>query len=417
MAQPHARLHELYERWINNSATEPEKAEFFSLMQTVDDPEVLDAAMQDVWLQQQDDQYFTADKRGQLANTILQQYRPQQEEEVVQPVHRIHFLRTAWFRYAAAIILLVGVGVTGWYLLRAPQQDVATITPNKPTDIAPGGNKAILTLADGTVIDLDKAANGALATEGESKISKQADGRLEYQRANSPVLSGAEGSTDHSQFNTLKTPKGGQYQITLPDGTKVWLNAASSITYPTAFTGNERRVTMTGEIYLEVATLQLRPGQKMPFIVNVPGGNSVEVLGTHFNINAYSDEDAVRTTLLEGKVKVVNRQHAAVILKPGEQASLSHSSQLSHPIPVQTDGVIAWKNGAFNFNDKKLVEVMRQLSRWYDVDVIYENNNIPDKTFYGEMGRNLNLSQCLTILEKMQVHFRIEAGRKLIVMP
>src|SRR6187551_3432940 len=123
MAQPHARLHELYERWINNSATEPEKAEFFSLMQTVDDPEVLDAAMQDVWLQQQDDQYFTADKRGQLANTILQQYRPQQEEEVVQPVHRIHFLRTAWFRYAAAIILLVGVGVTGWYLLRAPQQD------------------------------------------------------------------------------------------------------------------------------------------------------------------------------------------------------------------------------------------------------------------------------------------------------
>ncbi len=416
MAQQHARLHELYERWMNNSATEPEKAEFFGLMQTVNDPEVLDAAMQEVWLQQQNDQYFTADKRSQLANTILQQYRPQQEEEVTQPVHRIHFLRTAWFRYAAAIILLIGVGATGWYLLRTPKKDVAAITPTTPKDIAPGGNKAILTLADGSVIDLDKAANGALATEGESKISKQSDGRLEYQRTNSPL------TTHHSLFNTLKTPKGGQYQITLPDGTKVWLNAASSITYPTAFTGNERRVTMTGEIYLEVTK-----DKSKPFHVQFTHGNGqhydVEVLGTHFNVNAYTDEPVASTTLLEGSVKVGGNNRQSAILKPGEQAiavagplTTHHSPLTIHHSP-DLEQIIAWKNGAFNFNDKKLVEVMRQLSRWYDVDVIYENNNIPDKTFYGEMGRNLNLSQCLTILEKMQVHFRIEAGRKLIVMP
>ena len=426
MAQQHARLHELYERWINNSATESEKAEFFSLMQAVNDPEALDAAMREIWLQQLDDQYYTPDKRLQLAHTILQTYRPQLEEEVMQqPVHRVHFLRTAWFRYAAAIILLAGAGVMGWYLLHTPKQEVATITPATPKDIAPGGNKAILTLADGSVIDLDKTGNGTIAKEGKTIVNKKEDGQIEYQGAHSPL------AIDHSlAFNTLKTPKGGQYQITLPDGTKVWLNAASSITYPTAFTGNERRITMTGEIYLEVSKDKTKP-----FHVQFTHGGGrqydVEVLGTHFNVNAYNDEPVAATTLLEGKVRQraegkgqrAENINVEVILKPGEQAivkasplTIAHSPLTINHSP-DIDQIMAWKNGAFNFNDKKLVEVMRQLSRWYDVDVIYENNNIPDKTFYGEMGRNLNLSQCLTILEKMQVHFRIEAGRKLVVMP
>jgi len=206
----------------------------------------------------------------------------------------------------------------------------------------------------------------------------------------------------------------------LPDGTKVWLNAASSITYPTAFTGKERRVTMTGEIYLEVTK-----DRSKPFHVQFTHGSGrvydVEVLGTHFNVNAYGDEPLASTTLLEGKVKIGGNGES-VMLKPGEQAivlasplTTDHSPLTIHHSP-DIDQIMAWKNGAFNFNDKKLVEVMRQLSRWYDVEVIYENS-IPDKTFYGEMGRNLNLSQCLTILEKMQVHFRIEAGRKLVVMP
>jgi len=320
------------------------------------------------------------------------------------PVFGIH--RSAnWRLYAACaamVILLLGAGYYWFIIPGSPKANPTAKLADKPIkDIQPGGNKALLTLADGTVIDLDKAANGELAKESGSRVSKKEDGRLEFQEAHSPL------TTDHSPssspaFNTLTTPNGGQYEIVLPDGTKVWLNAASSIRFPNSFTG-ERKITMTGEAYFEVAH-----NAQLPFIVNVNDKEEVRVLGTHFNINAYENENAIRTTLLQGSVKVEtgNRQSAignnTVILKPGEQVSLSQTSQLSHPIPVQTADVMAWKNGLFNLAGANLKDFMHQVERWYDVTVQYEGV-LPNMVFEGKLNRGVPLSDIIDYLKNLGV--------------
>jgi transmembrane sensor len=340
-----------------------------------------------------------------------------QNQEHVRPVHRVHFLRK-WGWAAASIILALSLGV---YLLTTknnrtlPPADVV-----QAAEIAPGKNGAVLTLADGSQVVLDSLGNGVVAAQNGAQVVLKG-GALAYDpngAANGDVA-----------YNTMSTPKGRQFQVTLPDGTKVWLNAASSLRYPTAFTGRERKVTVTGEAYFEVAH-----NANLPFVVNVNDKEEVTVLGTHFNINAYENEKAIHTTLLQGSVKVGSRQWAvgsgekaegsrqkaetkeqSVVLKPGEQVSLSHTSQLSQPIPVQTGEVIAWKNGLFNFEGASLGEIMRQLERWYDIEVSYEKG-IPNVEFEGKMTRDVPLSDLLSMLERSDIHFKVE-GRKLIVLP
>jgi transmembrane sensor len=319
-------------------------------------------------------------------------------------VHRIHFGRLRRWMAAAAVILLLGAGAWFW-LDRAHKADYAKEKKQADhivNDALPGGNKAILTLADNSRIVLDSAANGQLAQQGKTTVIKSGEGKLVYD-ANALAI-------DHSplSYNTLATPRGGQYQLVLPDGSKVWLNAASSIRYPTAFTGNERKVDITGEAYFEVAK-----DPKKPFIVNIGGGGRVEVLGTHFNINSYEDEARVRTTLLEGAVKVA-KDAATAILKPGEQAVIADHSPLTIDHSPDLEQVMAWKNGLFDFSKADIQTVMRQITRWYDVEVVYEG--IPKGTFSGGVSRNTNLSNVLKILELSDVKFRIE-GRKLIVKP
>ncbi len=336
-------------------------------------------------------------------------------------VHRIHFLRRSWLWYAAAAIILLGIGVFIWKKNKQGAETAVNHPVYPPADILPGGNKATLTLANGQVITLDSAADGALAKEGNTNIVKLSNGQVSYTAAtNSRLLAEAT-------YNTMTTPRGGQYQLTLPDGTKVWLNAASSLTYPTAFTGKERKVTLRGEAYFEVSSDKARP-----FKVVIGKGAEIEVLGTHFNINAYPDEPDARTTLLEGSVKV-SQVDQSLLLRPGQQALLvetrvgggpvgsadrslhvaDHSlSMADNPDLAQ---VMAWKNGSFLFDRTSLDVVMRQLSRWYDVDVVYEKG-IPAVRFAGEMKRDLNLSEVLAILHKMEVHCHIE-GKKLIVTP
>jgi ferric-dicitrate binding protein FerR (iron transport regulator) len=261
------------------------------------------------------------------------------------------------------------------------------------------------------VIDLDSSGAGLLAQQGNTSIINK-DGKIIYDP-------NKKGSGDLI-YNTISTPRGGQYQLVLPDGTKVWLNATSSIKFPVAFTGNTRAVELTGEAYFEVATVHLRSGQKMPFKVNVANKAEVEVLGTHFNIMAYNEEEAIKTTLLEGAVKVNTQQatlsgvEGSAILKPGEQVSISHSSQLSQPIPVQTEEVVSWTNGKFHFNNADIKVIMRQIARWYDVDVEYRN--ISSQTQLGGIvSRKENLRQLLDYFEIAgKVHFTLE-GRKIIV--
>jgi transmembrane sensor len=317
-----------------------------------------------------------------------------------------------WRLYAACAAMVIVVLGAGYFWFGTSRFSHKENTPEKLAgktvqDVLPGGNKATLTLADGRVIDLDKAANGELAKEDGSTVSKKEDSRLEFQGAHSPL-------TTHNSpaFNTVTTPNGGQYQVVLPDGSRVWLNAASSIRFPTSFAG-DRKITMTGEAYFEVVH-----NDRMPFKVTIPpqpggpDGAEVTVLGTHFNINAYDNERAIHTTLLQGSVKVTigNRQSAignnTVVLKPGQQAILSHTSQLSHPIPVQTEEVIAWKNGLFNLAGADLKDLMRQVERWYDVTVQYEGA-VPNIEFQGKLNRAVPLSDIIDYLKNLGVECRL----------
>lgn len=266
-------------------------------------------------------------------------------------------------------------------------------------DVLPGGDKATLTLADGTTIVLDDAQNGTLAQQGSAKVIKL-DGKLSYDQAKK--------NFSEVVYNTISTPKGGQYQLELPDGSLVWLNASSSIHFPTSFVENERRVDVTGEAYFEVAK-----NPSKPFIVSV-NNSEIQVLGTHFNINSYNDEDDMKTTLLEGSVKFVSGANIN-ILKPGQQSQLAKNGDIKVVSDVDVDKVVAWKNGLFEFENAGIETVMRQLSRWYDVDVEY--NGKPDDIFIAEMRRNIKLSDALKALELTgKVRFDIQ-GKKIIVMP
>ncbi|MBL7734059.1 MAG: FecR family protein [Chitinophagaceae bacterium] len=324
-------------------------------------------------------------------------------------VHSVHFMRTSWFRYSAAVVLLLGIGAYIWNIkpdkAAAPMADTPAL-PAVQDDAPPGSDKAILTLADGSSIALDSASSGQLAVQGNTQVLKLADGQLRYN------VSGNAG--DKPMYNTMRTPRGGQYKLTLPDGTRVWLNSASSITYPAVFIENERTVSITGEAYFEVAKITDPVTHKAarPFKVEA-NGMTVEVLGTYFNINAYGDETDIKTTLLEGSVKIWHGGLSG-ILKPGEQSQVNDQLGIKILKNANLEETMAWKNGLFYFSNANIQTVMRQLARWYDVEVVY-SGKIPVREFQGEIQKNLNLAQVLNILGKMEVNFQLE-GKKLIVM-
>ncbi len=305
---------------------------------------------------------------------------------------------------AAAILLFIGFGVYFFSLKDKVPETSSEIA--KTTDVKPGGNKALLILADGSEIILDDSRNGTLVNQGNVVISKSADGHLVYDASRAVSENDRE-----TAFNTISTPRGGQYQVVLPDGSKVWLNSASSIYFPTAFNGSERNVTITGEAYFEVVKNQ---GKAFSVLAN---GITVKVLGTHFNVMAYSDESSLKTTLLEGSVRVVSGR-SATLIKPGQEAEVTNGN-----ISVgsaDTEEAMAWKNGYFYFKNTDIRSVMRQLSRWYDVDVEYKGA-IPETVFSGKMYRNVNASKLLDILSYFKVNFRVEessspAGKPKIVI-
>lgn len=315
-------------------------------------------------------------------------------------------LSFTWVRYAAAAVLVLALGIV-IYLFSQKGQEARRIVvkPELPVknDALPGGNKAVLTLADGQRIVLDEARNGELIRQGEALVIKL-DGLLTYDKT---------GDKGEVLYHTVNTPAGGQYQLILADGSKVWLNSESSLRFPTSFPGTERKVELKGEGYFEVAK-----HASQPFTVSVKDptgkeGAAVKVLGTHFNINAYDDEAAIKTTLLEGLVKLESTSGSKV-LKPNQQGQVS-SAGVVVAKDVDIEQVVAWKNGLFNFNNSDLQMVMRQISRWYGVEVVYEGQP-EQREFGGEIHRDMNLSQVLKLLETNDVHFRIE-GKKLIVTP
>lgn len=316
---------------------------------------------------------------------------------------RIQILRTHWVRYAAAIILIAGAATFLWLKNQNSSQNQTSINHNLYADILPGTHKAILTLADGSTIELDSATNGELAQQGNVAIVKLNNGEIAYHLKG--VGEGGLINPDDQMMNTMSTPNGGQYQLTLPDGSKVWLNAASSITYPAVFVGKQRNVKIKGEAYFEVAK-----DKEAPFIVDIDGKSTVEVLGTSFNINSYENEAYIKATLVEGSVKITKENQSA-FLKPGQQARIDNAITVKSDVDITQ--ALAWKNGLFNFNGSDLRSVMRQLERWYDIKVQYEGS-ISNDVFKGEMYRNVNLSTVLRALQKMGVNYKLD-GKTVVV--
>jgi transmembrane sensor len=396
-------LDELFGRYLTGIAT-PE--EIRALMEWLDSP---DNEAQALRLMQEGWEKFASsgdvvspETSARMLNGILTAVPATEENRPGRLLRIVQFFTAG--RVAAAVLLL---SLGGIYLATRPSsagRSVAVVpAPARPVikDIPPGSDGAILTLADGRNIVVDSAGNGELARQGNTRIVKQ-KGRLSY-----TVMAK---TNEKPLYNTMHIPRGRQFQLVLPDGSHVWLNAASSIRYPTAFTGKERKVEITGEAYFEVAQDVSRP-----FRVRA-GETEVDVLGTHFNIMAYEEENAVSTTLLEGAVKVIHAG-SSHLLRPGQEARMSKDTrdiQVIDDAPVSE--AVAWKNELFSFhNGASLQDVMRQIARWYDVTIVYEGDP-HSMEFGGKISRNSNLSEVLKILEISKVHFRIEE-KKIIVMP
>ena len=321
-----------------------------------------------------------------------------------------------WIAAAAVIIMLLGSGI--WYWLATEHKPAVAVIPPPQSEVVPGANKAVLTLADGKTISLDSATYSVLGKQGQSTVNQQG-GKLVYE-----ATPASNGTPAELMYNTLATPRGGQYQLTLPEGTRVWLNAASSIRYPAAFNDSARVVYITGEVYFEVKQQFGKNGKKIPFNVIVPslqggaGGAEIKVLGTHFNINAYEDEPYIATTLLEGKVSI-NRPGIAspAFLSPGQQAQLNpQGNQVRVINNANIAQTMAWKNGLFLFNGVELKTVMRQFSRWYDVEISFEPGAPVSELFNGAMQRSLQIAQVMKGMAAMGIHVKKE-GKKIIVMP
>lgn len=333
---------------------------------------------------------------------LYQQIVEEKNTKNIQPVIR----KMTWIRWAvaAAVVLLLGTGYYFFTTTLKNQKELVDIKQEqiKRNDIAPPNTvNAVLTLSNGQKIVLDNTGNGVLAVQGSVNVVKLADGEIAYR-----------GDSKKVEYNILSNPRGSKVvSLILSDGSKVWLNAGSSLRYPTAFAGKERKVDITGEAYFEVAH---RPA--IPFIVS-KGTTGIKVLGTHFNVNAYEDESSVNVTLLEGSVSIVDSSNKIEpkVIKPGEQARVSKSGNIELSNLVDLNEVMAWKNGLFSFKGADMETIMRQVSRWYNVEVVFKKS-IPEK-FYAEVSRSTSVSTLLEMLEATKaVQFDIE-GNTIMVTP
>lgn len=350
------------------------------------------------------------DKEHNLSETDFAEVQKEMWH-VIKP--GFNYIRFSWQAVAAVILTFFSIGIILFTFLNPAKK----FKPNNTvvTAIKPGGNNAVLVLANGQKVVLDNAVTGQIAIQSGMKITKNADGLITYTRTENNVQS------SELLYNTIRTPSGGQYQINLPDGSHVWLNAESSLRFPTSFRKDFRLVELSGEGYFEINHAESSKKEKVPFLVKTVSNNGkigqiVKVLGTHFNINAYDDEDAVRTTLLEGSIQVssTGKGIGSKILKPGEQTVLSNVEFTVSGI--DTEAAVAWKNGYFRFNDESLEGIMRKVSRWYNVEVEYEDVRLKKAPFAGVITRFGNVSELLKMLELTgEVKFKVD-GRKIFVL-
>lgn len=402
-------LKELFERYFAGVSTPGEEARLARMMEKLD-PEALSELLAGSWEKTDAiERVIPEAETRQILQRILGKVSKDADEvneAMLTPLHSPEAVKhagrkTTWWRYAAVVAGILLLAAAAFFYLppeRAAQPLVETVAPD---DLEPGHQGAVLTLADGTKISLEDAGTGVVTLQGRTEVVNL-EGELKYRAQTEPgglLL-----------YNTMSTPKGRQYQLTLSDGTRVWLNAASSITYPISFPETERSVTVSGEAYFEVM-----PDKRKPFRVGIQGKGQVEVLGTHFNVNAYADEPVVKATLLEGSIRVDNfHDQAYSVLRPGQQAQLG--AELAVLDNVNTEEAVAWKNGYFIFNDAGIEAIMRQVTRWYDAKIVYEGN-VREERFTGSVPRAEAASKLLEVLELTRtVRFSIE-DKKITVKP
>lgn len=410
------RLTELFERHLFQHATEAEKQELAVLALTAENEQKLKELISQSWDMTGTEEDMPAAAAAQLLQNIFEHKQPTAVKEAMaeEAPHRIsvasgqdddagngrQLFRIGWKRWqriAVAACLLVMAGIALWMLLLKDtrQQPVAKL-PDVP---APNAVRATITLANGRQITLESADNGVLATEGQTAVVKEADGAIRY--------ADSQPATGEVSYNTLFNPRGSKVAIiSLADGTKVWLNTASTLRYFSSVGKGERKVELTGEAYFEVARDASRP-----FVVAANGINT-EVLGTHFNVNRYPDEAVAQVTLLEGSIKVT-RDRSTSVLKPGQQARVNHSIEVIKNADVEA--AVAWKNGQFNFEDQPVANVLKQVGRWYDVDIRYEKE-IPGIVFFGEIESSVSLAQMVHFLERSGVKLTMDLKKKQLII-
>jgi len=383
----------LLNRYADNTISESEKEALITFLQSGEDQELaLEAgeAFLDAHVHSQTDLSPYSNIAQQILDTDRVELQPQKKGRL------LHMVRPARIA-AAAVLLALATGI--WWWNRSPEQPPAVAEVIPVSDIAPGKEGAILTRTDGSKVVLDASGRKELKDPTGASILLD-NGKITYSKNT---------VADVTSMNTISTPNGKTFQVLLEDGSRVWLNAGSSVTYPMAFKEGARKVRVTGEVYIEVAKNTNRP-----FLVNVDDRAEVEVLGTSFNINAYKDEPIIKTTLVDGAVRVLNGNRSqSEILKPGQLAKVDKNGKISSG-SANINEVTAWRNGLFHFSNANVEEIMRQLSRWYDVEVRYDGG-IPVRTFSGEIGRKLSLQQVLAILRTIRINYTIDNDKQITI--
>lgn len=404
MRQSISRFEFLFKKYTGKNYSEAERNEFFEMAANELYADDLKRLIQEEVENAKDDRELNAVKADEIFGKILGANNTEQ-------TINISSVKKSYLKWRAVAAILITLAISSYLFFNLSANDTITaknIVFTPPiNDVAPGHSGAILTLSNNQKIILDSMQNGLLTKQGSSNILKEGS-QLSYKDNNT--------SGNKIVYNTLSTPKGRKFQLMLADGSKVWLNAASSITFPTEFSKKERKVEITGEVYFEIKPMLTSTSKKIPFtvVIHSPSGNKreVQVLGTHFNINAYDNESAVKTTLLEGSVEITNN-NSSVRIKPGEQAVLDKQVEKISVIDAEVEQVVAWKNGYFSFKNATIETIMRQVERWYDVDVKY-NGSKPGGHYRGEVPMDVNASEMLKVLEVSGIRFRID-GKRIII--
>jgi transmembrane sensor len=392
---PH-RLSLLFQRYYDQTATDEEVKELMEIINVSASDEALTSVVREMWEKLgKGENVLPVEVSDRIWNSIPLNPKDNTFDRNWQ---RLPSSSPAyWIRYSAAAVVVILLGMASWWGFREKDSSETSRSEVLVENVEPGANRASLTLGDGRVIDLGDVAIGTIALQGNRSVNKIADGRLVYDEKSN--------GGESNEVNVVTTPRGGQYQVLLPDGSQVWLNAASSITFPANFAGAERRVKITGEVFFDVASEMDRPF-RVAF-----GDNEIEVLGTQFNVSHYGDGEVSLATLVEGAISL-KRGKIRRSLFPGQAASVNTDGSLELSA-VDVESVIAWKEGFFYFKDANVQTLMKQIARWYDLDVSYQGP-IPEKLLNGKVARNRSLEELMDMLQYAGLNYRIN-GKELII--